>query len=57
MTFTFENVNDNDEATKESIHFGVPHQVEEPTNRIFYMGIFLHTKASTSNQALRTTLV
>jgi hypothetical protein len=47
----------NDEATKESSNYGVPHQVEEPTNRIFDMGRVLHTKMSTTNQALRTTLV
>ena len=47
----------NDEATKESSNYGVPHQVEEPTNIRFDMGRVLHTEASTTNQALRTTLV
>ena len=47
----------NDVATKESSNYGVPHQVEEPIDRIFDMGIVLHTEASTTNQVLRTTLV
>ena len=47
----------NDEATKESSNYGVPHQVKYPTNRRFDMGRVLHTKVSTTNQALGTTLV
>ena len=46
-----------DEATKESSNYGVPHQVEEPTNIIFDTGIVLHTKASTTSEELGTTLV
>ena len=47
----------NDQEAKELNNYGVPHQVEEPTNRRFDMGRVLHTKQSTTNQALRTTLV
>ena len=47
----------NDESTKESSNYGGPHQVEEPTNRRFDMGIFLHTEVSTTNQALGTMLL
>ena len=47
----------NDEATKESNNYGVPHQVEEPTNRRFDMGRVLNTKSSTTNQVLRAMLI
>ena len=47
----------NDESTKESSNYGVPNQVEEPTNIIFDMGRTFHTKMSTTNQALGTMLV
>ena len=47
----------NDKATKESKNYGVPHQVEEPTNKRFDMGRVLHTEVSTTNQALGTMLV
>ena len=51
-------LSNNDEATKESINYGVPHQVVEPTSRIFSVGRWiLHMKASTTNLAFGTTLV
>ena len=46
-----------DEASKESSNYGVPHQMEEPTNKISDMGRVLHIKVSKTNQALGTTLV
>ena len=47
----------NEEAAKESSNYGVPHQVEEPTNKIFYMERVLHIEVSTINQALGTMLL
>ena len=47
----------NDEVAKESNNYGFPYQVEEPTNRIFDMEIFFHTKESATNKALGTMVV
>ena len=48
----------NDQETKESRNYGVPHQVEEPTSRICSVEKkVIHTKESTTNKALGKMLV